>query len=926
MKIFSLGGMIILLLSFILILGACSNNRIPVMPIGQESSNQQYELPQVEESNRSIIAVYDAVIDPVAQTFTITLEDRICDYHFPLTQYYPNVLSIVNVGWTPNFWADIKLTHPYPGSGIKGYDPRVIAIVPARTGVSFNYPVMNAVANNKVVLEPDGYTKVFDNLGGSIAGNTNPFKAYFKNQPYRVWSSTGVTSETQRWNLNLAGFGGSLSYKLVVDVSTNYPNSPQPIIDNAPEPVQIEATIGTGLTTSGGSANIEVILTDWQGNDRIGGAIVESPQLFSGTIPLAYDGMGPEDYTYVYAGAISNALHAPEGKYNLLIASWDKTTNIYTYKEYDVYVQDIVSFNPTDVTPQGLHYLSFYIDDISISGNYAYFAADSDGLYIFDISDPLNPEFVNVIPTAETAIDVQVSGGYACIADGEAGLTIIDVDPPESAYLVKTVSIDVYSYASIVETHGAYAYVGDSGYNNLCIFDIDPPESTYKAGSVAMPYSVTGIDVSSTGYACVTVGYQGTQIVDIDPPESASIVKSISTPGEDYSVCISGGYAAVASGYAGVRILDIDPPASAYEVKTVPTYGAMDISVTGGYAYVADSSALQIIDINPPGSSYIVKTVSTSGSTKVQLSGGFAYAAGGNILDIIDIEPIESAYVANTVQYRGYPTLSVDVANDYAFEGCDCILNMIDIEPPESAYRGGSCYLTSVSDLRISDDYLYAIGGSWSQDLNIIDIIPPETPAIVKTVDLYYAKEVDVEGGYAFVVDGDLRIVDVDPPENAFVVKTIATPDYACGICVMGDYAYVADGSALQIVSLQSLSIVKSVTTTTYIGEVDVSNGYACVGYANANTMDIIDVEPPLSAQVISSINTGDSIYDIDISGNYAYIASGSSGLTIVDISPPEAPEVVCDFPLAYMINLSVKDNYVYAACSWDGFRIIKLW
>jgi hypothetical protein len=325
---------------------ACSNGNSPVEPSTNEISGISNDLPMsigAELENRDLLAVYDASIDPAAETFTITPDNRTAQYHFPLTQMYPNVLKITGYGFTPNLWADIKLVHPYPGSGIKGYDPRVIAILPANSGVRFIYPVHGVGGNNAVVKEPDGYTGLHDSLGGSIPGNVNPFKAYFKNQPYRVWSGTGVTEETQRWQMNIAGFGGPLQFKLVVDVSTNYPNPPQPIIDNAKEPVRIDAKIGPGLSPEGGSGEIIVALLDWQGHASISGVMVEAPDLFIGTVNLAYSAPGPNPNEYIYSGFIANSKMAPVGEYKILISALDSTTGIFMYDEFTARVSETIA-------------------------------------------------------------------------------------------------------------------------------------------------------------------------------------------------------------------------------------------------------------------------------------------------------------------------------------------------------------------------------------------------------------------------------------------------------------------------------------------------------------------------------------------------------------------------------------------------------
>jgi hypothetical protein len=320
---------------------ACSKSDSPILPSDQTTPGISQELPVAAlsgNSNRSLLAVYDAVIDPVAKTFTVTPDNRSAQYHFALTQMFPGTLQITGYGWTPNFWADIKIAHPLPGSGIDAFDPRVIAILPARAGVSADYPELNMHANNSVVMQPDGYTSLHDSLGGSIPGNANPFMAYFKSVNNRRWSSTGTTEETQRWQMNLSGFGGSLQFKLVVDVSTNYPNPAQSGTDNAPEPVQITVVVGDGLTSHGGSASIDVTLLDWQGRLSIGGVYVEAPDLFNGLVSLTYSGPGSHPNEYVYSGMINNTLQAQAGDHNFLVGAVDQATSASICNEFTVEV------------------------------------------------------------------------------------------------------------------------------------------------------------------------------------------------------------------------------------------------------------------------------------------------------------------------------------------------------------------------------------------------------------------------------------------------------------------------------------------------------------------------------------------------------------------------------------------------------------
>ena len=357
---------------------SCSKAKSPIEPMSNADENPIFGT-QIE-NNRSVIGIWVAVIDPESKTFVIEPTDRIGEYHFPLNNLYPNVVKIMGYGFTSHFWADIRLSHPFPGSGIDGFDPRVIAVLPANPDVNMEYPTLQVLMNHSAVLHPDGYTKLFDKT--NLAGNTNPFLAYFKNQINRVWSSTGVTQDTRRWELNLMGFGGPVTFYLVVDVSTNYPNPPQPNIDNALEPIQIDAEIHSAMSPTGGNASVQVTILDWHDLLSIGPVLVEAPDLFDGTVELLYSGPGAHQNEYTYGNAIWNQKNAPQGEYNLLVAASDVNTGIAMYNEFKVIVQEHNAFNLIELTPQQLN---FAPQDIFVDGNYAYIAARQSGLRIIKL-------------------------------------------------------------------------------------------------------------------------------------------------------------------------------------------------------------------------------------------------------------------------------------------------------------------------------------------------------------------------------------------------------------------------------------------------------------------------------------------------------------------------------------------------------------
>ncbi len=878
----------ILLFAFFLALtlNACSKAKSPVEPVIDDALDSSQDTPvsfSADTENRSVLAVYNAVVDPVNKTFTVEPANRSAEYHYPLTQLYPDVLQITGYGWTPNFWADIKLTHPFPGSGIDVFDPRVIAIIPANPGNEMNYPSFDVHANNSVVLEPDGYTKLYDNLGGTIPGNANPFIAYFKEQPYRQWSSVQPLVDTKRWEMDINGFGGSFEFKLVVDISTNYPQPSYPYTDNAPEPVQIQMEIGSGLAVLGGRATITVRFLDWQGHSEIK-CKVESADLFDGAVELFYTEPGPNPHEYIFTGTISNNLGATIGEYGILLAAWDINTGNHVFKEGIGNVAG--TFYPADITPDNLN---FSPQDVFIDGNYAYVAGNRYGLHIFDITNPAQPVWVNRVEISSYARGVYASDGYAYVT-GYYGLRIVDIDPPESAYIVNSVSID--------------------SAKSICVSD---------------------------GYAYVTDDDKGLNIIDIDPPESAYVVKLVTIPSGGSSVsdvCVSNGYAYVASNEDGIFILDIDPPESANIVNSIDGLGITNLDVSDDYAFLMSGLGnLYIVDIESPESAYVVNTVELNGFLKaVFVSDGYAYIAKRSeaALMILDVDPPESAYLVGSVDMPGNYACDVYVSDGYAYVADEyASLITIDIDPPESPQvtnSFGSPFMAN--DMFISDGYMYVADGP--SGMLIYDISIPGSVDFVNSIDTpYRAEDVFVSGGYAYVADydGGLQIIDIDPPESAFIAGSVEMQS-ARHLCASGDYAYVAgSGYNLMIVNInppESAYIVETVHLSGWPKNISISNGYVYVAIHHEEELQIIDVDPPESAYIVNSVDFVGTIYCVCAYNGYAFVTESSSllsfhGLRIVDIDPPESAHVVHSLTTFSSVkDICISGGFMCMTCGGD--------
>jgi hypothetical protein len=193
---------------------------------------------------------------------------------------------------------------------------------------------------------------------------------------------------------------------------------------------------------------------------------------------------------------------------------------------------------------------------VAVSGDYAYLAAGTGGLFIIDIRDPAKPQRVGGYDTSGSALGVAVAGNYAYVAAYGRGLQVIDTRDPAHPQWV-------------------------GGYPGRC-----------DARAVAV----------ADNYAYVADCLDGLEVIDIRDPANPQRVGGYDTSGWGYGVAVAGNYAYVADGDAGLEVIDIGDPANPQRVGGYDTLGsALHVAVAGDYAYVADGyGGLVILSFGAP--------------------------------------------------------------------------------------------------------------------------------------------------------------------------------------------------------------------------------------------------------------------------------------------------------------------------------------
>ncbi len=244
---------------------------------------------------------------------------------------------------------------------------------------------------------------------------------------------------------------------------------------------------------------------------------------------------------------------------------------------------------------------------VHVSDSYAYVVSDLDGIFsleTIDISDPENPASVSYFSTQGSPRDLHVSGSYAYVVwestsitgqQQAGGLKIMDISDPENP--VKASYTSTGTGAQGVFASGNYAYVADGGWDGLLIFDVRNPQNPNRISTLDVD-DATKVYVSGN-YAYVACSGE-LQVIDISDPQNPQTVGSVERSTGAQGIYVTGSYAYIAAYEDGIDVIKITDPQNPTLLTTVDTPGkAVDIFVAGSYAYVADNEGgLQIIDLS----------------------------------------------------------------------------------------------------------------------------------------------------------------------------------------------------------------------------------------------------------------------------------------------------------------------------------------
>ena len=164
-------------------------------------------------------------------------------------------------------------------------------------------------------------------------------------------------------------------------------------------------------------------------------------------------------------------------------------------------------------------------------------------------------------------------------------------------------------------------------------------------------------------------------------------------------------------------------------------------------------------------------------------------------------------------------------------------------------------------------------------------------------------------------------------PTNITEIKNLALSGKARGVDVVGDYAYYATYSGLEIVDINPIehaNVVSLTTTEQKALDVIVDGKYAYLGMANEG-LKIFDISDPTAPILISSLVLPWDAEEVEVSDGFVYIREGGSNLKIVDVRNPAKPVWIQNIPEFISQDISIIGNYAYMASGKRGLNSYDL-
>lgn len=239
---------------------------------------------------------------------------------------------------------------------------------------------------------------------------------------------------------------------------------------------------------------------------------------------------------------------------------------------------------------------------IYVSANRAYVGSSSNAstgeFFVYDITTPTAPTYLGNFETGATVNDIVVSGNYAYIAssDNSRELDILDISTPSAITRAGVLNLTGSQDAVTLALSGTTAYVGRTtgAGKDFYVIDVTTASAPVESGSVNTAATVNETIASGNYvYAATSKTSAEFTIFDVSSPSSPSVAGVVDLTGTAIGrgVALSGSTVVVtraSSSNNEVNVIDVSNPSA-------PTLSGSADAGAGAYGVVLDGASTAYI-------------------------------------------------------------------------------------------------------------------------------------------------------------------------------------------------------------------------------------------------------------------------------------------------------------------------------------------
>jgi hypothetical protein len=618
---------------------------------------------------------------------------------------------------------------------------------------------------------------------------------------------------------------------------------------------------------------------------------------------------------------------------------------------------------------------------VAVRGDLAYVGSTHE-LTILDTRDRAAPRRVGYLMLPGVIQEVALSGDHLFVAAGRGGLHVVDVTDPTSPVLRGSFATvgearDVVAPTPYATIPGRYAYVLDTGVG-LRVVDFAAPARATEVGRYTLD-GIIGVEAIDSSPVYVVTSRGSLRILDLTDPATPVEVSVTDLPGVVSDLQLAPGqilYASgsesssTASGQAFLEIISVFDPARPEVLSRYvdPLWYQRDVrvEVRGRWAFLTATQSSRSVTVPETSLLMVVDVANLYSPTRVggyyrpaapvsgmAIAGDSLYlAAGAAGLEVLDVA--NPAPPARVGLYQPPASVTdIAAAGDFVHLLGDGLYWSVDVTEPAMPVVAGKLPLAGWPAMEVAASHAYVLSaGPGKAELRIADISDPRAPAEVgayRWTETGEATDVAVAEPYVFVttVVGGLRVLDVSDPAAPIKIGSYVASTPATSVAVRGDYAFVGHDQRWDPMFTPASVHVLDISDPTEPRLLKVHNmpghpieegyhvwaprdivldgdlAYLATGPTGLRVLDISD---PANTHEVGFYRTPDWVAGLAVRGTYVFVADREAGLAILDVSDPAAPREIhrYDTP-GQAVNVAVEGNTIYLADSTGGLFVFHL-